>query len=349
MAVVGEYRRVDGYGSGNELDGYNQIQAKNDAKIKRNNRGFETGILDMSFLGDTDTRVENVAESFQLTATNTQNITLGRGIATCYGFDLVVDDLKLLDTFSAPATSEKYVFIFLEWDLSDPDSNEFNIGMWDNGTGSSWTPSSQDNLALVPNGKYMMPLYRLTISTNGNVTNIVGYATLGIQTYKGVRNSNYSETSNKYDQKTESDEGTISNKFKQLDDKNDLHDANWKALEHIYLSLTLWNSVDSTSLVKNGKKVILNHSATVNYKGSIGYTTSSYGTISNSSFRPKKDIIAYLYILEENGSYTRIYPVKITTSGVIYGLGVAVVSSGTPATIATYTYNVYLSATYEVN
>ncbi len=349
MAVVGEYKRVDGYGSGNELDGYNKIQAKNDAKIKRNTRGFETGILDLSFLGDTDSRVENAAESFQITATNTQNITLGRGIATCYGFDLVVEELKQLDTISAPAVDVKYVFIFLEWDLSDPDSNQFNIGMWDNGTGSSWTPASQDNLANIPNGRYQLPIYRLTIATNGNVTATQNYATLGVVTYRGVQEANYSQTALKYDTTDETTTGSIAKKFKETDTEVAGNKDKLATYDHTYLSLTLWSSTDSTALVKNGKIVTLNHSSTVSYKGSINLQSLTFGTISNSLYRPKKTIIGYLTITNNDEDIQRIYPVTISTSGVISGIGATLLSSGTPNTLVTYSYNVYLTLTYEVN
>lgn len=349
MAVVGEVKRVDGYGSGNELDGYNKIQAKNDARIKRNTRGFETGILDMSFQGDTETRVPNAAESFQLTATTNQNITLGKGIATCYGFDLVVDGLILFDTIAPPAVNEKYIFIYLEWNLANPDSNEFNVGTWDNGTGTTWTPAEQDNLANVPNGKYRLPLYRLTISSNGNITGTQNYATLGVQTYNGTQNTNYAQTALKYDNKDDTVDGSIAKKFREVLDYQAETDIKWYEQKHTYLSLSIWNSTDTKGMFKNGDKVVIDYSSVVSNKGSTPTTNTVLGTISLNSFRPKKEIVCFVYLRRtDDNSYSRCYSCTIGIDGKITIVGI-VYTVGSPNLTITYSYYVYASIVYDVS
>lgn len=319
MALSGELKRVNGYGSGNEIEGYNKIEAKNDAKIKRQLRGFENGVLDLGFMGDNGTRVPNPNDAFALTATTNQNISIGPGIATCYGYDLVVSSLVQLDTVTPPATLNKYLFVFLEWDLSDPDSNEFNVGIWDNGTSTVWTPSEQDNLALIENGKYRMPIYRLVLATNGTITSTLNYAALGVVFRTGVELSQNANKAKDYNTTS----GTIKEKFATIDNKFVDYNARLTALGFKMGNVVIDDIARTNSIKRQGNYCIINFTGQKNY-GSFDWTFSHFfdddeiiGSVPEN-FKPEASKPGILIATTTSGyrvGDAEVYNIKIEPNG----------------------------------
>ncbi len=177
--------RVNIAAAGNAEDNINLINPRFQAEALRKLRGRDCGVLDNSFYTSASangyTRSPNSAFMWPLTAINTQSITVGRGMATAYGYDIQSEQSISL-TATAPSAGTKYVFIYLEWDLSNPVEAVGSLLVHDNGASASWTPPYQDNLITNPIGKYQMPLYRLTVNTSGTITETKNWESLGVAT-----------------------------------------------------------------------------------------------------------------------------------------------------------------------
>lgn len=182
--------------AGNAEENINLIDARFQAEALRAQRGIDCGVLDNSFYSTADkrgaSRNANTAFMWQLTASDIQNITVGRGMATAYGYDMKSESDTSF-TALAPSAGSKYVFIYLSWDLSNPAEANGTIDIHDNGSGEAWNPPYQDNLITNQNGKYQMPLYRLKINTSGQVEQISKWTELGVQTITGVNHAYYCE------------------------------------------------------------------------------------------------------------------------------------------------------------
>lgn len=180
--------------AGNAEENINLINARFQAEALRRIRGTDCGVLDNSFYSSASvkglSRTTNASFMWSLTASNVQNITVGRGMATAYGYDIQSED-NVSFTATAPSAGNKYLFIYLEWDLSNPVEAVGSLLIHDNGSSSSWAPLYQDNLITNPIGKYQMPLYRLQINTAGTVTGTQSWGTLGVLTIGNPLRANY--------------------------------------------------------------------------------------------------------------------------------------------------------------
>lgn len=180
--------------AGDAEQNINLINPRFQAEALRQLRGIDCGILDNSFYdsGNKDglARTPNASFMWPLTATNAQSITIGRGMATAYGYDLQNERNVILNA-STPSVGSKYVFIYLEWDLSVTGAANGSILLHDNGSGATWTPPYQDNLITNPIGKYQMPLYRLEIDTTGAIVSTKNWEELGVITIGNVLRSQY--------------------------------------------------------------------------------------------------------------------------------------------------------------
>ena len=194
--------RLNVAAAGNAEENINLINARFQAEALRRIRGVDCGVLDNSFYSGTDntalSRTANANFMWKLTASNVQNITVGRGMATAYGFD-IQSEADVSFTATAPSAGTKYLFVYLEWDLSNPVEAVGSIKIQDNGSGSSWTPPSQDNLITNPIGKYQMPLYRLAVNTSGTVTGTQDWSALGVRTIGNPRRADYATRANDSD------------------------------------------------------------------------------------------------------------------------------------------------------
>lgn len=177
--------RLNVAAAGNADTNANLINARFQAEALRRLRGHDCGVLDNSFYSTANdtglSRSENSNFMWPLTATNAQSIIVGRGMATAYGYDIQnEEDVSLVGT--APSSGTKYLFVYLEWDLSNPVEAVGSILLYDNGDSASWTPPYQDNLITNPIGKYQMPLYRLAVDTTGTITGTQNWEALDVLT-----------------------------------------------------------------------------------------------------------------------------------------------------------------------
>jgi hypothetical protein len=186
--------------AGNADENINLINPRFQAEALRRVRGRDIGVLDNSFdnLGRNDglERIENSDYMWKLTATNVANISVGRGMATAYGYDIQSEETVYF-VATSPSVGLKYLFVYLEWDLSNPDEAVGSIEIYDNGGGLDWTPSRQDNLITNPIGTYQLPLYRIAINTDGSIVSIITWSELGVKTIGAPLRAEYSGYSDK--------------------------------------------------------------------------------------------------------------------------------------------------------
>ncbi len=171
--------------AGNASESINLINPRFQAEALRMLRGRDVGVLDNTFYSKATnpkgtSRTANSSYMWPLTF-NGLEVTIGRGMATAFGYD-IQSESSVTFTLTAPASGYKWVFIYLEWDLHNPDQAVGSIKMWDNGSSTSWTPPSQDNLITNPIGTYQMPLYRIAVYSGGNITSYISWSSLGIDT-----------------------------------------------------------------------------------------------------------------------------------------------------------------------
>ena len=274
-------------GAGNAEKGINAINPRFQAEALRRIRGRDIGVLDNSFYTATSakgvSRTANPNFMWKLSASNVSDIAVGRGMATAYGYDLQSEQtVHLVGT--AATTGTKYIFVYLEWDLHNPDEAYGSINLYDNGSSSSWTPVSQDNLITNPTGIYQMPLYRLTVNTAGTVTAIASWTSLGVATIGYPLRSEYANRAENADladlatnatnavtaQNYNTSSGTIKTKFDSIETR-------LTALGFKSGSLTLaFGSATQNSIKRQGNYCVINLDATFSnsdYNGSFAADT----------------------------------------------------------------------------
>lgn len=173
-------------GAGNANENINLINPRFQAEALRQIRGYDVGVLKNTFFTSTSaTGTSRTANPDFMWKLNTSGgitaVRVGRGMATAYGYDIQSEaEVTLAGTI--PASGTKYVFVYLEWDLHNPNMAVGSIKLRDNGTSSSWTPSSQNNLITNPTGIYQMILYRLTVNASGTITATANWENFGVKT-----------------------------------------------------------------------------------------------------------------------------------------------------------------------
>lgn len=169
--------------AGNAEKNINIINARFQAEALRQLRGYDTGVLVNSFYSSADPTGENRDQNadfmWKLTAEHVNDIAVGRGMATAYGFDIQSEETVHF-TATAPSVGTKYLFIYLEWNFGNPNEASGEIDIRDNGSSSRWTPSRRDNLITNPIGSYQMILYRLQVNTSGRITATTKWNELGV-------------------------------------------------------------------------------------------------------------------------------------------------------------------------
>lgn len=188
--------------AGNAEKNVNLINARFQAEALRTLRGYDVGVLENSFYSAADpqglNRDKNTAFMWELKATNVVDIAVGRGMATAYGYDIQSEATVHLSA-TAPSAGKKYLFIYLQWDLSNPVEAIGSINIHDNGNSSSWAPARKDNLITSPLGVYQMPLYRLEVNTSGAVSNVSDWGELGIITIREPLRAKFAGNAKKAD------------------------------------------------------------------------------------------------------------------------------------------------------
>lgn len=164
---------------GSQAQGINEINPRFTAEAQRNIRGFDCGVLDNTFYdaGRDALGIDRAANDnfmFPLTVTGT-SISIGRGMATAYGYDFqseVTNTLPVTDTdagITRPGDtgSTIYYFVYLEWNLGDNPPRGY-IKVHNNGSAGIWNTMQQDNLITTTAGVYQMPLYRIAMTASGD-------------------------------------------------------------------------------------------------------------------------------------------------------------------------------------
>lgn len=260
--------------AGNEEDNINVINPRYMAEALRQLRGKDCGVLDNSFeyAADGASRSSNANFKWKLTATNISSVKVGRGMATAYGYD-IQSEAEVTLSGSAPSAGTKYYFVYLEWDLSNPNEGAGYVKLYDNGSSPSWTPTYQDNLITIPLGKYQMPLYRLTVDTSGAITATASWSSLGVNTIDKVLRSDYSGLAD-YAKTAYGMSDTIKNTFDSVD-------ARLTALGFSEVDVTSGlDGISNVHLKRQGNYVILT--------GTVTYSSFSF-TIP-SGYRPKAQV-----------------------------------------------------------
>lgn len=191
-------------GEGDKDADRNIITPEFTAEALRNVRGLDCGVLDNSFYTSTDsTGTDRVSNSqgynWECSVGNylageaggsiSSGITVKRGMATAYGYDIRSEDTHTLTTVYSDATQTdttitagsgtKYLFVYLEINLGENPAGGY-LRVHDNSNAPVWTSRTQDNLITTPGGKYQMPLHRITINSSGIVTAIDSWETLNL-------------------------------------------------------------------------------------------------------------------------------------------------------------------------
>ena len=330
--------------AGNADTNVNLIDHRFMAEALRQIRGIDCGVLDNSFYSSADatglSRTNNSSFKWKLTASNVQNITVGRGMATAYGID-AKSESDVSFTATAPSSGTKYLFIYLQWDLSNPVEGKGDLLLHDNGSSATWTPPYQDNLITNPIGKYQMPLYRLAVNTSGTVTSTTSWAALGVLTVSyplRAQHANHAEQADyaEYCKDHQSD-GTIHNRLTAITGRLD-------TLGFSQVSISGANSdyIDTanTALYKLGKviygKIVFKHPNINGYgmNGSASNVSVTVGTLSQAPHQQVQYKHAWSWS-ETISGYTVTHTIELTytisTSGVItctyttqyYGYGAA--------------------------
>ena len=296
-------------GAGNAEKGINAINPRFQAEALRRIRGRDTGVLDNSFYTATSAKgVARTANSnfmWKLSASNVSDIAVGRGMATAYGYDLQSEQtVHLVGT--AATTGTKYIFVYLEWDLHNPDEAYGSINLHDNGSSSSWTPVSQDNLITNPTGIYQMPLYRLTVNTAGTVTAIASWASLGVTTIGYPLRSEYANRAEEADHADDAttattatnyntSSGTIKTKIEGIETRLDALGFKTGAITATSDNTGAIVIVPSDSIIRQLGKIVYGKLAVTVGSGYIGTKTKSViGTFSSvSNIATEKAVVKF--------------------------------------------------------
>lgn len=324
--------RITVAAAGNAETNINLINARFQAEALRRLRGHDCGVLDNSFYSSANTtglnRAANNNFMWQLTATNVQSISVGRGMATAYGYD-IQSESTINFTATPPSGGAKYLFIYLEWNLSNPVEALGSLLLHDNGASASWTPPYQDNLITNPIGKYQMPLYRIAVNSAGTVTATTNWTALGVLTVGyplRAKNADRTELADKATYAGNNTSATIDARLNSLSARLD-------ALGFRTGSITLPNGSATVNKVdRQGNYVILNLEISYPNSGETNGMSRSSGSNKSATwnftvpvnFRPKNDMnisaVAYGYFYDgagSGGTYSFIPTCTLNTSGVL--------------------------------
>ncbi len=172
---------------GNAEKNINVIVPRFQAEALRLLRGYDVGILWNAFYSDDDKtgakRSEKMQDNWGIDLTNSKagEIIIFPGMATAYGYDIISDENVHL-TAMLPSAGQKYIYVYLEWDFSNPDEAVGKIDIHDNGVNENWTPSKQDNLINNPIGIYQMILWRIRINYRGDISDQTRWGVFGTPT-----------------------------------------------------------------------------------------------------------------------------------------------------------------------
>lgn len=199
-------------GAGSAAQSVNLINPRFQAEALRAIRGYDIGVLDNSFYTSTSpkgiNRTSNSTFMWPLTTTGgISSVVVGRGMATAYGYDIQSEAPVTLSA-APPASGINYYFIYLEWDLHNTSLAVGSLKIRNNGTSSTWTPTSQDNLITNPVGTYQMILYRLTVNSSGVITASSGWESFGVKTIRYNLRSEYANRAEEADHATNADLST---------------------------------------------------------------------------------------------------------------------------------------------
>lgn len=246
--------------AGNAEQGKNLINARFMAEALRQLRGYDVGVLDNSFYSATypsgKSRTSNANKMWKITTSISGDIAIGPGMATAYGYDIQSEGTIHLNAGSAIAG--QYIFVYLEWNLSNPDLAVGKIDLYNNGTAASWTPSPQDNLINNPAGIYRLPLYRLYKNSNGTFSS-VKWDSLGVITIVNTLRAKYADNADVAQKAKDYDtsNGTIKTKFDSVEQR--LTNLGFRS-GSLTLSSTLTSRGTATqnSVVRQGNYCIVN-------------------------------------------------------------------------------------------
>ena len=307
--------RLEVAAAGNANENINLIDAQFQAEALRALRGKDCGVLDNSFFSDAnprgDERDENVSFMWELTAENAQNITVGRGMATAYGYDIKNKD-EVTFTVAAPSAGSKFVFVFLSWDLSNPTEALGEIDIHDNGNAATWTPQYQDNLITSPIGKYQMPLYRIELNTSGQVVSTAEWTALGVETITGVHHAQNAEFSYQAKYADDDTSETIGERLQTLVARVD-------SLGFRQTTITV-AGIGGQTITRQGNYVLINVVADItpdmtwyqNY-----FPNDKVLCTLPELFRPKVDRLASVCIVAKDGIGIAASSVSVGTDGAV--------------------------------
>ena len=172
---------------GNAEKNINVIVPRFQAEALRFLRGYDVGVLWNAFYSDDDQtgekRTAKPRDNWDIDLINSKDgeIVIRPGMATAYGYDIISEEDVHL-TAVLPSAGWKYIFVYLEWDFSNPDEAVGKIDIHDNGTNGEWTPQRQDNLINNPLGVYQMILWRIRINPQGALNSPARWGVFGTPT-----------------------------------------------------------------------------------------------------------------------------------------------------------------------
>ena len=307
--------RISVAAAGNAEKNINIINARFQAEALRQLRGIDTGVLINSFYTADhprgDQRTQNNDFIWKLTASTVSDIAVGRGMATAYGFDIQSEETVHLSAV-APSAGTKYLFVYLEWDFSNPEEASGKIDIRDNGSSSSWTPSRQDNLITNPLGTYQLILYRLQVNTAGRITATASWKDIGVPSIECPLFAKYCERASNTDYADYATGRTDKTLKQHLDEiYQRLNDMGFKT--GTISGNNQYGSVSSSSLRKYGKIALLD--ATIVISG--GSDVRGGFKIDDPTFYPKAAV--QFYAKEVGGTSTPV--VTLGTDGTTNNFG----------------------------
>ncbi len=161
--------------AGNAEKNINPIDGRFQAEALRFLRGFDVGILHNTFYSDADPtgemRDDNPSFNWKIEGKTVDDITVGPGMATAYGYDILNEETIHLKADRSNPNGMFY--IYLEWNLSNPDEAVGKIDIHygpDSPEGVAWF--RKDNLCINPNGIFRMILAKVGFNEDGTITTI---------------------------------------------------------------------------------------------------------------------------------------------------------------------------------
>ena len=178
-------------GSGDQETQQNIIVPPIFAEMFRFLLGRDVCLLQSGFFSDTSSnevynKPKEYGRNFDIDARGADYITIDKGLALIYGYFVYNDTMH---TFSVqpPSAGNKFVWIYIRLDLSNTSVADCTLDIFDKGNDSGyWDEAEVDNLIVNPNGKYVLPLYRVEIQPDGSIVNILSADALATQRGKNI-------------------------------------------------------------------------------------------------------------------------------------------------------------------